>query len=108
HAHRGGGKSYGKLLYGRTAESPGGYFISGRTPFLLFAAMNIELPPDLQPSTKPRHLALHRFQWIALPLMFLVPVLALLGLFGESTGQVHDERGALALYADYPTRYRYK
>ena len=70
--------------------------------------MPTELPPDLQPPSKPRHLTFHRFQWIALPLMLLIPVLALLGVFGESSDQVRDETGELSLYVDYPTRYRYK
>lgn len=70
--------------------------------------MSQELPPNLQVSEQPRRLKLHRFQWVGLPLMFLIPVLALFGVFGEAWDRLDDVSAELALRVEYPTRYRYK
>ena len=51
---------------------------------------------------------LHRYQWVGLPLMFLVPVLAVLGVFGETRGREARASAELALRVEYPARYRYK
>jgi hypothetical protein len=40
--------------------------------------------------------------------MFLIPVLALLGVFGETWSRTEAASAALALRVEYPTRYRYK
>jgi hypothetical protein len=70
--------------------------------------MSRDLPPALQVDGQPRRLKLHRFQWIALPFLFLVPVLALLGVFGETWSRTDDTSAELALRVEYATRYRYK
>jgi hypothetical protein len=70
--------------------------------------MGSELPQALQVSDQPRHLRLHRYQWIGLPLLFLVPILALLGTFGDSTDREADATAELALAVEYPARHRFK
>lgn len=79
-------------------------------PPLTFRAplMDRELPPALQVTEQPRRLELHRYQWVGLPLMLLIPVLALFGVFGETWGRADDVSADLALRVEYPTRYRYK
>lgn len=70
--------------------------------------MNRELPQPLQVRDLPRHLKFYRYQWVGLPLLLLMPVLALLGVFGETWDHVEDAGAELTLRVEYPTRYRYK
>ncbi len=68
--------------------------------------MRHELPPDLQIPDQPRRLLLHRYQW-GLPLLVAVPMLALIGLFGETWSRTADETAELTLEVEYASRYRY-
>jgi len=70
--------------------------------------MSGELPPPLRVSAQPRRVKLHRFQWIGLPPLLAVPLLALLGVFGETWTRVDGSGPGLALSVEYATRYRYK
>jgi hypothetical protein len=67
-------------------------------------------PPDPsqppEPPELPRHLRLYRSQWIGVPLLMLVPVLALLGVFGESRARTGAAGAGLELEIDYPIRIR--
>ncbi|MAS34936.1 MAG: hypothetical protein CL610_13080 [Anaerolineaceae bacterium] len=65
----------------------------------------VTLPPD-SPQIK-RQLAFYSFQYIGIPLIFLLPLLAVLGVFGESFAVINATSADLALRVDYPTRYRY-
>jgi hypothetical protein len=49
-----------------------------------------------------------RSQWIGVVALFLVPILALFGTFGESQAQVQGASAELVIRVEYPTRYRYK
>lgn len=65
---------------------------------------------DLQPPAAPdlpRRLRLYTSQWIGMPLLLLIPVLALFGVFGESRHVVTARTGELAVEAEYPARNRY-
>jgi len=55
-----------------------------------------------------RKVQLYPYQLIGLPLLFLLPVLALLGVFGERSDRVSAANEAVRLQVEYPTRYRYK
>lgn len=55
-----------------------------------------------------RHVHLHPWQWVGVPLLLLIPLLALLGVFGESRATVRAETAQIALELQYATRYRYK
>lgn len=70
--------------------------------------MSSDLPAELQIPDQPRHLKLHAAQWIGIPLIFLVPILALFGVFGESRDVVASRSAELGMTVEYPTRYRYK
>lgn len=70
--------------------------------------MHSELPAGLQAPDAPRRFRLHGYQWIGLPLLFLVPALALLGVFGETWKRVEATGEDLALEVRYADRYRYK
>lgn len=72
-------------------------------------------PPDKpgaygvpQPPPVEKRWAFTRAQKIGVPLIMLLPLLALLGVFGESFETVSDRGETLALEVNYPTRYRYK
>lgn len=70
--------------------------------------MASELPAPLQAPDAPRHVLLHGYQWVGIPLLFLVPVLALVGVFGETSEHVEAVGGGLRLEVAYADRYRYK
>jgi hypothetical protein len=59
--------------------------------------------PDIQPEFK-----LYPHQMIGIPILLLIPILAVLGLFGIRTEQIEAENDHLAVKVDYPTRFRYK
>lgn len=55
-----------------------------------------------------RRIALTRKQRIGIPLMTLVPLLALLGAFGERNATVASRSASLAMSVQYPARFRYR
>jgi hypothetical protein len=63
-------------------------------------------PP--QPPPFPRKIQLHRVQLIGMPLLMLIPLLALFGVFGETFATVEEANATLAVEVTYATRYRYK
>lgn len=63
-------------------------------------------PP--QPPSMERKFKLYPTQLIGIPLMILVPVLALLGVFGETHHEVTASNPQLEMRVEYPTRFRYK
>jgi hypothetical protein len=67
-------------------------------------------PQDLpEPPTLPevpRRIRLYPGQWIGIPILFLVPVLALFNVFGESRQQVRDGSAELLVEVEYPDRLR--
>ena len=70
--------------------------------------MRSEFPAHLRAPEVPRRFRLHPYQWVGIPLMFLVPVPALLGVFGETWERAEALGGGLALEVRYADRYRYK
>ncbi|MGH7480624.1 MAG: hypothetical protein ACRELV_00585 [Longimicrobiales bacterium] len=67
-----------------------------------------ELPEPPPPPDVERRLRLHRHQWIGVPLLALLPILAVAGVFGESWRVEQRANEQLELTLRYPTRYRYK
>lgn len=63
-------------------------------------------PPE--PPEIGRSIKLYWYQWIGLPPIFLIVVLALLGIFGETFEEVSASEGAISLRIEYPSRFRYK
>lgn len=59
--------------------------------------------PDIQ-----RKIRFYRWQWIALPAIMLVPVLALFGVFGVSRDTARASTAELLIEISYPSRFRYK
>ena len=51
---------------------------------------------------------LTRKQWVGLPILALIPVLALFGAFGERTATVSETTPSLAVRVTYPERFRYR
>ncbi|HEY2377342.1 MAG TPA: hypothetical protein VGH98_15300 [Gemmatimonadaceae bacterium] len=60
------------------------------------------------PPASDRRLALTRKQWVGLPLIAAVPILTLLGLFGERRGELHTTSASVAVDVVYPERFRYR
>lgn len=56
----------------------------------------------------PRRFLLHNYQKVGLPLLVLVPVLAMGGLFGESKDTDDLVTQSLLLQIEYPSRLRYR
>lgn len=66
-------------------------------------AAGLPQPPDMK-----RRIRMYPMQWIGMVLIALIPVLALLGVFGEQRAQVSASSSALSLDVDYPLNYRYR
>lgn len=65
-------------------------------------------PRPPQPPSTVRRATLHRMQAIGVPLLVLIPVLALFGVFGTSSGFQRAQDDDLAVTVAYPERFRYK
>lgn len=70
-------------------------------------------PPDRPPQPPPppeidRRFRLYPWQWVGLPILVLIPVLALFGVFGHTRGAARAMTSALELDIQYSTRYRFK
>ena len=66
--------------------------------------------PEDQPPPPPkiqRRFQLERAQWIGIPLMLLIPILAVFGLFGNRPGEAHVVGDRLAVRVEYPSRLHY-
>ena len=63
--------------------------------------------PTAPPQTR-RRIALTRKQRIGIPLMTLVPLLALFGAFGERSTTVEATSATLTVSVHYPVRFRYR
>jgi hypothetical protein len=66
------------------------------------------LPDPPGPPEHDGRIRLYRFQLIGLPVLLAIPILALLGLFGERWDSVQARAGALEVSVLYPTAFRYK
>lgn len=60
------------------------------------------------PPPFPRKIQLHRVQLIGMPILMLVPLLAILGVFGETFTTTQAQSDRLTVRVQYATRYRYK
>jgi hypothetical protein len=65
-------------------------------------------PTPPQPAQVPRRLHLYGAQWIGLPLIMLIPVVALFGVFDEQRALRHAESAVLEVGLEYPSRLRYQ
>ena len=67
-----------------------------------------QLPdPPAAPDTR-RAVALYTFQWITIPLLAVLPLLALSGVFGERWRTERAAVGSIEVTVHYPTAFRYK
>jgi hypothetical protein len=60
-------------------------------------------PPEID-----RRVRIPAFRALGLAVMVAIPVLALIGLFGERWNREAAESGDIAVRVEYPSRYRYK
>jgi hypothetical protein len=58
--------------------------------------------PDIE-----RKLQFDKLQLIGVPILMLLPILALFGLFGETFDHSSAETAEVALHVEYPSRYRH-
>jgi hypothetical protein len=61
-----------------------------------------------QPPHFQRRLNIAPLQLLGIPLLAILPILALFGVFGQSTGVVEASNGALYMRVEYVTRSRYR
>lgn len=62
-------------------------------------------PPEI-PDVK-RRFRLHKYQYIGLPLLFILPLLSLLGMFGQTMHSKEKSEGGLRVRVEYPSRTRF-
>ncbi len=55
----------------------------------------------------PPHIKTWRFQLIGLPLLILIPLLAMMGIFGKELETITVKGGGLVSSIEYPTKMRY-
>lgn len=67
-----------------------------------------EPPQPPEPPQVGRRMRVYLMQAIGVPLLALIPILALFNVFGSTRGHVEAREGALAVEATYPTRFRLK
>ena len=70
--------------------------------------MRSEFPEHLRAPEAPRRFLLHPYQWVGIPLMFLVPVLALFGTFGETEHRAEAASESFGVEVRYADRLRHK
>ena len=66
----------------------------------------VSQPP--QPPEVARKLQFHVLQVVGIPLMMLIPILAIFGFFGETVHEVKESSQNLEMHVKFPTRFRYK
>jgi hypothetical protein len=65
-----------------------------------------EKPPEIPDF--PRAIRLTSWQRIGIPLLLLMPLLALFGLFGQTAGNAEVRTESLSVQIEYPARSRYE
>jgi hypothetical protein len=76
--------------------------------------LEIAVPDDTNPPRPPqppefeRKFQLYPYQYITMPLIFLIPILALLGLFGDADATQQADSQDISVQVEYPARTRYK
>jgi hypothetical protein len=60
-------------------------------------------PPDFN-----RRFQLYPYQYIAIPLLFVIPILALLGAFGQAITSAEAANTSLAVHVKYESRMHYQ
>lgn len=67
-----------------------------------------EVPQPPQPPPFERRLKFPPLQIVGMVYILILPVLAVLGVFGESFASIDASGPTLEMSVDYPSRYRYK
>lgn len=68
----------------------------------------VQKPEPPQPPPFQRKLQIAPLQMVVIPLLLLIPLLALFGLFGENHASAQGNNQELNVRVDYVSRYRYK
>lgn len=63
-------------------------------------------PP--QAPEMPRQWKFYRFQYVALPILLLIPILALMGVFGETAATIEAVSAGFIVRVQYPDRAHYE
>jgi hypothetical protein len=67
-----------------------------------------DVPQPPQPPKFERKLHFYPFQLIGIPILFLIPILALFGVFGKTSTSVENSGSGLSLHVDYANRVLYQ
>lgn len=77
---------------------------NSRSPLIAYdKAQEPPSAPDI-----PRQWKFYNYQYIAIPLLLLIPLLALLGVLGETSTTVEVEEAGIMLRVHYPDRAHYE
>jgi hypothetical protein len=63
-------------------------------------------PP--QPPSVPRRFRLYPYQWVGIPVLALIVLLALLGTFGDTRSEASARGPRVSVRVEYPSKFRYK
>ena len=58
--------------------------------------------PQLRP-----HLRMWKYQWIGIPLILIMPILAIMGVFGREIKNLNITGGGITAQIEYPSKIRY-
>jgi hypothetical protein len=67
-----------------------------------------QVPQPPQPPKFERKLKFYPYQLIGIPLLFLIPILALLGLFGETSTSIQSADSGIEINVHYPNRIHFQ
>jgi hypothetical protein len=67
-----------------------------------------QVVPPPEPPSVPRRFRLYGYQWVGIPILALIVLLALLGTFGVSRAEARATGPGIAVRVEYPSRIRYK
>lgn len=68
--------------------------------------MPLKEPP--QPPDVPRRFRLHAHQWVGLPIIALLPVLALLRVFGDGIEFKEASTASVKTLVEHPTKFKFR
>lgn len=67
-----------------------------------------DVSPPPEPPQVARSPRLYPYQWVGIPILALIVLLAMLGVFGDSQAEASGRGPSLGLRVIYPTKFRYK
>lgn len=67
-----------------------------------------DVSPPPEPPQVARSPRLYSYQWVGIPILAIIVLLAMLGVFGDGQAEATGHGPSLGLRVTYPTKFRYK